>query len=44
MSFNYVAIFFIKGNGCKAQFLYVNKDKAVGITNNTDLKETSKCL
>ena len=44
MNFNDVAIVSIKGKGYRIHFLYMNKDDAISIMNNSSLKEKAGSL
>ena len=37
ISFNYVAIVFVKGSACRIHFWYIGKDDAISIRNNSNL-------
>ena len=37
ISFNYVAIVFVKGSACRIHFWYTGKDDAISIRNNSNL-------
>ena len=44
MSFNNVAIVFVKGNDCRTRFRYITKAETINIMKNSDSKEKSGSL
>ena len=44
ISFNHVAIVFVKGNHYRIHFLYMNKDEAINLLKHADLREKSRIL
>ena len=44
MSFNDVAIVYVKGNAYRIHFRYISKDDAIGIMNNSNLVDKKSVL
>ena len=44
LSFNHVAIIYAKGSACRIHFLYMSKDDAIRIMNNSNLTDKKGVL
>ena len=44
MSFNNIAIFYVKGSACRTHFWYMTKDDAIRIMSNSNLVDKNSVL